>query len=161
MESRGPGHCNACGADLSPADERCHNCGAARRPKSAERPASDALPRFLTNLYAAASIVLLVGQAQLAAYLLAPGGQPQLLATLRDAGITYPDPGSAILELTVLPPIGCALHIAAYFGLRARRAWGWALAMLAALIWCVFVVGLPVLFVLARRRVRRAFGVRF
>lgn len=115
----------------------------------------------MINLYAAGSIILLVGQAQLAAYLLAPGGQPQLLGTLRDAGFSYPDPRTAIVELSVLPPLGCALHIAAYLGLRARRAWGWALAVLAALVWCFLLVGLPVLVLLSRRRVRQAFGVRF
>ncbi|MGH7904042.1 MAG: hypothetical protein ACREPA_07945 [Candidatus Dormibacteraceae bacterium] len=148
---------------LDAADARCRTCGRARERTGRSRRGmpADFLPRFVTNLFAAAAILLLVGEAQLAAYLVAPGGPPQLLAGLGRAGFTYSDPQTAIWELTVLPPLGCALHIAAYFGLRARRAWGWILALLVSLLWCFFLVGLPVLFLLVRRGTRRAFGMRF
>jgi len=51
------------------------------------------------------------------------------------------------------------LHGIAYFGLRARKPWGWIAAVIMAAAWSLILIGIPVLVVLIRSSPRHAYGV--
>jgi hypothetical protein len=118
--------------------------------------------RWLPWLYAAGAVFWLIQLTQFAAVLAAPAGREQLLKTLVNGGFTTNPAGMLIVEavLIVFFEVAAAvLHAAAYYGLRRFRPWGWAAALVAAAVWSLVVLGIPVLAFLIRRRTRAAYGV--
>lgn len=127
-------------------------------------PASDPRPvlRWLPYLFAAGAVFWLVNLAQAAALAAAPVGRAQLEQTLANAGITQN--ASALLTVYfaivfVFEATAAGLHGAAFYGLRARRWWGWVVAVIVAGAWSLVLVGIPVLVFLLRRQTREAYGV--
>jgi hypothetical protein len=127
-------------------------------------PAADPRPilRWLPYLFAAGAVFWLVNLAQAAALAAAPVGRAQLEQTLANAGITQN--ASAVLTVYfvavfVFEATAAGLHGAAFYGLRARRWWGWVIAVIVAGAWSLVLVGIPALVFLLRRQTRAAYGV--
>jgi biotin transporter BioY len=101
--------------------------------------------------------------AQFAAVVAAPAGRRELLAQLGAAGVPAGSRQTVlVLDAALLLlafAMGAGLHGLAYYGLRARRRWGWVSAVLAAGLWSLALVGIPVLRILLRRETRAAFPV--
>ena len=110
--------------------------------------------RWLPYLFAAGAVFWLIELTQFAAVVAAPAGREQLRQALLTAGIT-----NVNTMLTVLEVAAVALHGAAYYGLRAYRAWGWVVAVIVAAAWSLLLVGIPVLVFLLRRPTRQAYGI--
>jgi biotin transporter BioY len=55
--------------------------------------------------------------------------------------------------------VAAALHATAYFGLRARKPWGWIAAVIVAAAWSLLLIGIPVLVLLIRSNTRHAYGI--
>ena len=127
-------------------------------PSSTPRP----VLRWLPYLFAAGAIFWLVNLTQAAALAASPVGRAQLEQTLVNAGITQNS--SALLAVYfivvfVFEGAAAGLHGAAFYGLRAKRWWGWVVAVIVAGAWSLVLVGIPVLVFLLQRQTRRAYGV--
>jgi hypothetical protein len=125
-------------------------------------PAARPIFRWLPYLFAAGAIFWLVNLTQAAALAAAPVGRAQLEQTLANAGITQN--ASALLAVYfvvvfVFEGTAIALHGAAFYGLRAKRWWGWVVAVIVAGAWSLVLVGIPVLVFLLQRQTRQAYGV--
>ena len=173
-----PGHrfCWACGAERwrPPAAQQPQAAG--RPPPSPGTPAlipSVPVPRAPTAeatpvpglawLYGAGAVVWLLSLAQLGGFLAASKGRAQLLDQIVRGGYSAADAatllwiyGAVMIALTLG---AAALHATAFYGLRARRRWGWLAAVTVAGAWSLVLVGIPVLAVLLRPSTRRAYGV--
>lgn len=119
---------------------------------------SRAIP-WLIVLYAAGAIYFMVATVQMAAYLLAPTGR-QLLFDMMAKQQVPRSLWPALLGVeTFIFVLAAAMHALAFYGLRARRRWGWVAATLVAGAWSLLLVGIPALYLLLRRSTRRAFGL--
>lgn len=130
--------------------------------RSTPQPAANPWIRWLPYLFAAGAVFWLVELTQSAAMAAAPVGRAQLEQTLVNSGITHDTSTVLVVYLaTILGFQGAAaaLHGAAYFGLRARRWWGWVVAIIVAGAWSLLLIGIPVLAFLLQRRTREAYGV--
>jgi hypothetical protein len=183
----GTGYCIACGERLEPGHRYCWACGAerwlpeapsapgdqrpppspgtpARLPAAAVRAQSELTPvPGLAWLYGAGAVVWLITLAQLGGFLAAGKGRAQLIEQLVKGGYSTADAGTVLwvyAAVMITVTLGAAgLHAMAFYGLRARRRWGWLAAVTVAGAWSLLVVGIPVLAVLLRPSTRRAYGV--
>jgi len=117
--------------------------------------------RWLPYLFAAGAVFWLIELTQFAAVVAAPAGREQLRQALLTAGITNVNTMLTV-EVVILASLevaAVALHGAAYYGLRAYRAWGWVVAVIVAAAWSLLLVGIPVLVFLLRRPTRQAYGI--
>ena len=118
--------------------------------------------RWLPYLFAAGAVFWLIELTQFAAVLAAPVGREQLRQALVNAGFTTNANTMLIIEAVILAFLevaAIALHGAAYYGLRAYRAWGWVVAVVVAAAWSLLLVGIPVLIFLLRRPTRQVYGI--
>ena len=117
--------------------------------------------RWLPYLFAAGAVFWLIELTQFAAVVAAPAGREQLRQALLTAGITNVNTMLTV-EVVILASLevaAVALHGAAYYGLRAYRAWGWVVAVIVAAAWSLLLVGIPLLVFLLRRPTRQAYGI--
>ena len=117
--------------------------------------------RWLPYLFAAGAVFWLIELTQFAAVVAAPAGREQLRQALLTAGITNVNTMLTV-EVVILASLevaAVALHGAAYYGLRAYRAWGWVVAVVVAAAWSLLLLGIPVLIFLLRRPTRQAYGI--
>jgi hypothetical protein len=175
--------CINCGERLAPEHRFCWACGAARweppaaaiadgtgapSPPQARGAAAATLPTTpvagaLLWIFAGGAVLWLVSLAQTAGVLAASPTRAQLLDQLGKAGYH----GQTAITIAVVEGAGmllvglviAALHGAAFYGLRARRRWGWVAAVLVAGAWSLVLVGIPMLAILLRSSTRRAYGV--
>ena len=118
--------------------------------------------RWIPYLFAAGAIFWLVNITQTAALAASPVGRGQLEQTLINTGLTQNTSAflfiyfAAVLmfELTA-----AGLHGAAFYGLRAKRWWGWVVAVIVAGAWSLVLLGIPVFVFLLQRQTRKAYGV--
>jgi hypothetical protein len=118
--------------------------------------------RWLPYLFAAGAVFWLIELTQFAAVLAAPLGREQLRQALMNAGITSNLDALLVVEsifIGFLELAAAALHGAAYYGLKAFRAWGWVIAVIVSAAWSLVLVGIPVLLFLLRRPTRQAYGI--
>jgi len=118
--------------------------------------------RWLPYLFAAGAVFWLIELTQFAAVLAAPLGREQLRQALVNAGITSNLDALLVVEsifIGFLELAAAALHGAAYYGLKAFRAWGWVIAVIVSAAWSLVLVGIPVLLFLLRRPTRQAYGI--
>lgn len=163
-------HCIGCGARLDPEHRFCWSCGAERWSPPAPAGGGGATPEAavpvpgLPWFYAAGAVLWLLLLAQTAGILAAAPVRRELLDQLARAGYTGRDAVTmAGVEgaIMLLLPLGvAAVHGVAFYGLRARRRWGWVAAVLVAGAWSLAVVGIPVLVLLLRPATRSAYRVR-
>src|ERR1700730_6961856 len=126
------------------------------------KPASPPALRWLPFIFAAGAIFWLVQLVQFAAVVAAPNGRDQLYQAVVQAGVKGDVPTLiAIAVAVVFFFVGTAacLHAAAYFGLKARRPWGWIVALIVSAGWSLILVGIPVLYLLLKSSTRRAYGI--
>ena len=128
------------------------------------RPAPTESPglRWLPFLFAAGAVFWLIELAQFAAVVSAPAGREQLHQALQQAGLTGDVSTLLVLDAAIvffIEGAAAALHATAYFGLKARRPWGWIVAVLVSAAWSVVLVGIPILVVLLRRTTRHVYGI--
>jgi hypothetical protein len=113
--------------------------------------------------YAAGAVFWLISLAQTAAVVLAPAGRAQLRQQLASTGVPAADLDLALAgycaAAVLLALIAASLHGVAFYGLRAKRRWGWVAAVLVAGMWSLVLVGIPFLYVLLKRSTRRAYGI--
>jgi|SRR5579859_771969 len=175
-------YCVSCGAALEAGHRYCPLCGAARwtpapdpraqRPPpgpgtpafSPAPPPEDAAPRLrmLPYLFAIGAIFWLFQLVQFAAVVAAPNGRDQITQALAHAGYTGDPTTALIVEAAVIflfEIVAVALHAAAYFGLRDRKAWGWIAAVMVSAAWSLVLVGIPILYVLLKRGTRRVYRI--
>jgi hypothetical protein len=118
--------------------------------------------RWLPYLFAGGAVFWLIELTQFAAVLAAPVGREQLRETLMNAGLTADVDRLLIIEsvlIVSLELIAAVLHGAAYYGLRAFRAWGWVVAVIVSAAWSLVLIGIPILVFLLRRPTRAAYGI--
>ena len=118
--------------------------------------------RWLPYLFAAGAVFWLVNLTQAAALAAAPVGRAQLEQTLASGGITQNSGALLAMYFAVVfvfEGTAAGLHAAAFYGLRARRWWGWVVAVIVAGAWSLVLVGIPVLVLLLQRQTRDAYGV--
>ena len=162
----GPDRCARCGAGLEAHDRFCWNCGAVRvipKPVAAEAPDPSALRivRGIIFFFAGTTVLLLINATQSLAYVLSPAGRDLIATQLTSTGQPS-DSGTVwfVGVFAVLLALGlAALNAAAFYGLRRRRMFGWILAIVAGVTWCLVLIGIPVVVLLMRPGVRRACGV--
>jgi hypothetical protein len=119
--------------------------------------------RWLPFVFGAGAVFWLVQLAQFAAIIAAPAGRDQLQQQLVQDGVVSAD----LTTWLVFGAVGlfffllaaATLHATAYFGLKARKPWGWIAAVIVAAAWSFILVGIPVLILLIRSRTRHAYGV--
>jgi hypothetical protein len=113
--------------------------------------------------YAAGAIFWLISLAQTAAVVAAPAGRAELTQQLSGTGIPRSEMAVALVVYCVgallLAIVAAAIHGLAFYGLRGRKRWGWAAAVLVAGLWSLVLVGIPFLYVLLKRSTRRAYGL--
>ena len=126
-------------------------------------PATSPYLRYLPYLFALGAVFWLVNLTQSAAVAAAPVGRAQLEQTLVNAGLSH-SAGSALVVyfavLLMFQATAAGVHGVAFYGLRARRWWGWVVGVLVAGAWSLVVVGIPVLVFMLRRQTRQAYGVQ-
>jgi hypothetical protein len=118
--------------------------------------------RWLPFIFGAGAIFWLVQLAQFAAVVSAPAGRDQLQQAVVHAGFKGDVSTLIVVEVAlVFFFVGAAacLHAVAYFGLRARRPWGWIAAVIVSAAWSLILVGIPLLYVLLKSSTRRAYGI--
>ena len=158
-----PDRCDQCGADLQRGFRFCPSCG--RTVDGLDPTTGRTDPqrlRWLPFLFAAGSVFWLVELAQFAAVVSAPAGRDQLIQTIQQAGLTGDLTTLLILDVAIVflvEVVAAALHATAYYGLKARRPWGWIAAVVVSAFWSLALVGIPVLVFLLRRTTRHAYGV--
>lgn len=131
-------------------------------PPKPTPPAPPAGLRWLPFVFGAGAVFWLVQLAQFAAIVAAPAGRDQLHQALVQSGVKGDLSTLIVFEaaLVFFFVIAAAfLHAAAYFGLRARRPWGWIAAVIVAAAWSLILLGIPVLVVLIRSSTRRVYGI--
>jgi hypothetical protein len=131
-------------------------------PLPPEPPPPPAGMRWLPFVFGAGTVFWLIQLVQFAAVVAAPAGRDQLHQALVQAGVkgdlsTWMIAEAALLFFFVGAAV--SLHATAYFGLRARKPWGWIVALIVAAAWSLILVGIPVLYVLLRSTTRRAYGI--
>lgn len=162
-----PDTCPSCGTRLQSDFRFCPNCASPlpERPPPSGRVSNDtAAPRlrWLPFLFAAGAVFWLIELAQFAAVVTAPAGREQLVQTLQQAGLKGDLTTLLILDAAIvffIEVTAAGLHAAAYFGLKARRPWGWIAAVVVAAVWSLVLVGIPILVFLLRRTTRHAYGI--
>jgi hypothetical protein len=129
------------------------------------KPPAQAPPaglRWLPFVFGAGAVFWLVQLAQFAAIIAAPAGRDQLHQALVQSGVKG-DLSTLIVVEAVLVfffvIVAAFLHAVAYFGLRARKPWGWIAAVIVAAAWSLLLVGIPMLVLLIRSSTRRAYGI--
>lgn len=130
--------------------------------KNPAPPPTPPLIRRLPYLYAAGAIFWLVNLTQSAALAAAPVGRAQLEQTLAAAGLTRSASSLLVVYFVIVfvfQASAVVLHGAAFYGLRARRWWGWVVAVIVAGAWSLVLVGIPILVFLLQRQTRQAYGV--
>ena len=131
-------------------------------PPKQPTQAPPAALRWLPFVFGAGAVFWLVQLAQFAAIIAAPAGRDQLHQALVQSGVKG-DLSTLIVVEAVLVfffvIVAAFLHATAYFGLRARKPWGWIAAVIVAAAWSLLLVGIPVLVVLIRSSTRRVFGI--
>jgi hypothetical protein len=118
--------------------------------------------RWLPLIFGAGTVFWLIQIVQFAAVLAAPAGRDQLQRALVQAGVTGDVSTWMVAEAALLFFfVGAAvcLHATAYFGLKARRPWGWVAAVIVSAAWSLILVGIPVLYVLIKSTTRRAYQI--
>ncbi|HVC78292.1 MAG TPA: hypothetical protein VND96_17420 [Candidatus Micrarchaeaceae archaeon] len=113
-------------------------------------------------IFAAGAVFWLVQLAQFAAIVAAPAGRDQLQQALVQAGVKGDVTTLMVIEAFLVfffVIVAALLHATAYFGLRARRPWGWIAAVIVAAAWSLLLVGIPVLVLLIRSSTRHAYGI--
>jgi hypothetical protein len=138
--------------------------GAGTQPfePSLPKPPPPAGLRWLPFIFGAGAIFWLVQLAQFAAVVAAPVGRDELHQALVQAGLKGDLSTWIVIEATlVFFFVGAAacLHATAYFGLRARKPWGWIAALIVAAAWSLILVGIPVLYVLIKSSTRHAYQI--
>jgi hypothetical protein len=138
--------------------------GAGSQPfePSAAKPPPPAGLRWLPLVFGAGAIFWLVQLVQFAAIVAAPAGRDELQQALVDAGVKGDLTELLVVEAAIvffLVGAAASLHSMAYFGLRARRPWGWVAALIVAGAWSLILVGIPILYVLIKSSTRRAYGI--
>jgi hypothetical protein len=127
------------------------------------KPASPAGLRWLPFIFGAGAIFWLVQLAQFAAVIAAPAGRDQLHQALVQAGVKGDLSTLIVVDAALVfffVTAAACLHATAYFGLRARRPWGWIAALIVAAAWSLILVGIPVLYLLLKSSTRRTYGIR-
>lgn len=173
MSTEGARYCIVCGERLQPAHRFCPACGAERwspmlpgspPPPPAVTPDVEPTPvPGLAWVYAAGSVMWLLLLAVNAAEVAAAPTRAQMADDIRQAGYA----GDLFLPMLIayaagmigVPLVIAVIHAIAFYGLRARRRWGWLAAVVVAGAWSLVLVGVPVLATLLRPSVRRAYGV--
>jgi hypothetical protein len=179
----GAGFCIRCGAQLDPGHRFCWRCGAPRY----EAPGSEAHPErpppspglqpfssaraaeqapnlgWIQVFYAAGAVFWLISLAQTSAVVAAPAGRAELSQQLKTTGIPAADLSLALVfycaTAILLALVAAGLHGLAFYGLRGRRRWGWAAAVLVAGLWSLVLVGIPFLYMLLKPSTRRVYGM--
>jgi hypothetical protein len=172
--SDAPWYCIECGSRLETGHRYCWNCGAERWTPAVEqpqpdtrRPAGSALATVgpLAWLYAGGAVLALIYATVSLAGLLGPHGRSQVLNDLlTQPGLPVHAPSTLLaivaIQRVVIPAIAACVHLLAFEGLRRTARWGWIAAVVVAVFWSAVIVGIPVLVLLLRSDVRRAFGFR-
>jgi hypothetical protein len=130
-------------------------------PSAPKAPPPPAL-RWLPFIFGAGAVFWLVQLTQFAAIVAAPAGRNQLQQALAQAGVKGNVSTLIAIEVAIvffLVGSAVCLHATAYFGLRARKAWGWVAALIVAAAWSLILIGIPVLWVLVKSSTRRAYGI--
>src|SRR6185312_16289760 len=142
--------CRWCGVELQGGFRFCPNCGRPIAAPKAVSPRPDPLGevdasrlRWLPFLFAAGAVFWLVELAQFAAIVAAPAGRDQLVQALQQTGIS-----GDMTTLLIIDIAAAGLHATAYFGLKARRPWGWIAAVVVSALWSLILLGIPVLVLL-------------
>jgi hypothetical protein len=132
---------------------------APRKPTAPTQPVG---LRWLPFVFGAGAVFWLVQLAQFAAIIAAPAGREQLNQALVQAGVKG-DLATLIVYEAILVffivIVAAVLHGTAYFGLRARKPWGWIAAVIVAAAWSLILIGIPVLVLLLRSNTRHAYGI--
>jgi hypothetical protein len=118
--------------------------------------------RWLPFVFGAGAVFWLVQLAQFAAIVAAPAGRDQLHQALVQAGVKGDLSTLLVFEAILVfffVIVAAALHATAYFGLKARRPWGWIAAVIVAGAWSLLLIGIPVLVLLIRSKTRHAYGI--
>ncbi|MDQ6722343.1 MAG: hypothetical protein M3003_16335 [Candidatus Dormibacteraeota bacterium] len=118
--------------------------------------------RWLPFIFGAGAIFWLVQLVQFAAVVAAPAGRDQLHQAVVHAGLKGDVSTLIVLEAAlVFFFVGAAacLHATAYFGLKARKPWGWIAALIVAAAWSLILLGIPVLYLLVKSSTRRMYGI--
>ena len=118
--------------------------------------------RWLPFVFAAGAVFWLIYLAEFAATLAAPAGRDQLHQTLVQDGVKGDLSAFIVIYAIVgflFTIVAASLHATAYFGLKARKSWGWIVAVIVAGAWSLILIGIPVLVVLMRSSTRHAYGI--
>ena len=118
--------------------------------------------RWLPFIFGAGAVFWLVQLAQFAAIVAAPAGRDQLHQALVQAGVKGDLSTLLVFEAVLVfffVIVAAALHAIAYFGLKARKPWGWIAAVIVAAGWSLLLIGIPVLILLIRSGTRHAYGI--
>jgi hypothetical protein len=118
--------------------------------------------RWLPLIFGGGAVFWLVYLAAFAAVVAAPAGRDQLRQTFVQDGVKG-DLSTLIVAYAIVGfvflIVAAALHATAYFGLKARRPWGWIAAVTVAAAWSLVIVGIPVLVLLLRSSTRHAYRI--
>ncbi|HEV2477396.1 MAG TPA: hypothetical protein VGX22_12715 [Candidatus Dormibacteraeota bacterium] len=118
--------------------------------------------RWIPCLFAAGAIFWLVNITQAAALAASPVGRSQLEQTLINAGLRQNPSVFLVIYFAAVfmfELTAAGLHGAAFYGLRAKRWWGWVVAVIVAGAWSLVLIGIPVFVFLLQRQTRKAYGV--
>ena len=118
--------------------------------------------RWIPYLFAAGAIFWLVNITQAAALAASPVGRAQLEQTLINAGLRQNPSVFLVIYFAAVfmfELTAAGLHGAAFYGLRAKRWWGWVVAVIVAGAWSLVLIGIPVFVFLLQRQTRKAYGV--
>ncbi len=118
--------------------------------------------RWLPFVFGAGAVFWLIYLAVFAATIAAPAGRDQLQQTLVQGGVKG-DLSAVIVTYAIVGflffIVAASLHATAYFGLKARKPWGWIAAVIVAAAWSLILVGIPVLVLLLRSNTRHAYKI--
>ncbi|MEA2655416.1 MAG: hypothetical protein QOI23_781 [Chloroflexota bacterium] len=131
-------------------------------PPKPPTPAQPAGLRWLPFVFAAGAVFWLVYLAQSAAVIAAPAGRAQIQQQLVQAGFKADLTASLVTAAIIFfffLIAAASLHATAFFGLRARKPWGWIVAVIVAAAWSVILVGIPILVLLLRSNTRHVYGI--
>ena len=126
------------------------------------RAAPPSALRWLPYLFGAGAVLWLVQLAQFAAIVAAPNGRDELHQAMVRTGVRGDLSTLFVVELFIVfffVGAAASMHAIAYFGLRAHKPWGWVAALIVSAGWSLVLIGIPVLYVLAKATTRRAYGI--